>query len=584
MRYVRNVITTTALLPIYTVLNMGAIQAEEYVAWREINGVAQYVGAPWDNVVGSRIQNYPTLEAAKKAAINDSSIDYFHHCSGGKTSFFSGYAWYGSDRSCSAYEKTRLSPAQFECEKLGVSFAQPQRSRLPIVNAAGQKKTIDMTNTFIAIKDDKLMEDISDRSAIVEAGKEKIYKCLKDNFDFIFMVADSTQVGTQYNVGLSWQQLLPEGHPNRKARSGRLAGIMAFPNRTNLAYGATLHEMAHNWGNKLLSGENGIKTWGWQPVRSGSPRRTRLYNPEYSQNTYTQASEIIATGTRAGLSTEERRKGDFGHWGISDANGALGGFDRAKLTQKSDETDGYATYQYEGAFAYNNLGGNSAPFSDIELYLMGMKPESEMSGYTLNVYEIRESKENITTYSIKRGSAAQQFAPPNCVSFTTTDEKTEEVNPNFKVFRTYGDKGSCSWRMSGAEFTAKKHSYNFQDIKSIVQKNGGLPDYAENRALKVLTVVVTNKSESLNVETPNGMVEIKDRPAVDYITAGFIPMQLAWFTTQGSDAFFQDYVGMGRPNPFPADKLYNFHEATRGNGTVGLVDMSNDLCGGNCLE
>ena len=61
-----------------------------------------------------------------------------------------------------------------------------------------------------------------------------------------------------------------------------------------------------------------------------------------------------------------------GHWGFSSANGQLGGFDLANLVEHSPGK--YSA----GRFGTLANGGNSVPYSPIELYLAGFIPASEV--------------------------------------------------------------------------------------------------------------------------------------------------------------------------------------------------------------
>ena len=63
---------------------------------------------------------------------------------------------------------------------------------------------------------------------------------------------------------------------------------------------------------------------------------------------------------------------DFYHWGFSSANGQLGGFDHANLV---DHGDGRYSAGSFGLFAN---GGNSIPYSPIELYLAGFMPPDDV--------------------------------------------------------------------------------------------------------------------------------------------------------------------------------------------------------------
>ena len=99
---------------------------------------------------------------------------------------------------------------------------------------------------------------------------------------------------------------------DRRSGSRLLRGIIEFPFNSALLYGPALHELQHAWGNYAIS------------------------------TSY------------------------FSHWGFSSANGQLGGFDRSLLV---DYGDGLYS---AGIFGTIANGGNSVPYSPIELYFAGL--------------------------------------------------------------------------------------------------------------------------------------------------------------------------------------------------------------------
>ena len=65
------------------------------------------------------------------------------------------------------------------------------------------------------------------------------------------------------------------------------------------------------------------------------------------------------------------------HWGVSSINGQLGGFDLSTL---QDLGDNWYTAEPFGTYAN---GGNSVPYSNFELYLMGLIPPEEVEDIVL---------------------------------------------------------------------------------------------------------------------------------------------------------------------------------------------------------
>ena len=109
-------------------------------------------------------------------------------------------------------------------------------------------------------------------------------------------------------------------HNQEIGSAGRLTAILHFPYNTALLWGPSLHEILHSWANFA-----------------------------------------IPTPTTVGV-----------HWGFSSANGQLGGFDRANLID-------YGGGRYSaGWFGTIANGGNSLPYSPIELYFAGLIPPSEV--------------------------------------------------------------------------------------------------------------------------------------------------------------------------------------------------------------
>ena len=83
------------------------------------------------------------------------------------------------------------------------------------------------------------------------------------------------------------------------------------------------------------------------------------YGPSLHEIMHEWANFVVPTASRS-------------HWGFSSANGQLGGFDLADLVEHSPGK--YSA----GRFGAVANGGNSVPYSPIELYLAGFIPPSEV--------------------------------------------------------------------------------------------------------------------------------------------------------------------------------------------------------------
>ena len=106
------------------------------------------------------------------------------------------------------------------------------------------------------------------------------------------------------------------------------------------------------------------------------------------------------------------------HWGFSSANGQLGGFDLTDLVRLDN---GRYSAGYFGTVAN---GGNSVPYSPIELYLAGLIPPEEVpdlwvakDGRWLNEYDDARNRlftaSEIETWSIERIVREHGLRMPN---------------------------------------------------------------------------------------------------------------------------------------------------------------------------
>ena len=193
-----------------------------------------------------------------------------------------------------------------------------------------------------------------------------LYSKLNDDFDFIFFVLNTpidetikSQLGFfGLNMRVSNQvQGLGAGKHSFTAEwgsDGKLASALYFPYYDAIAAGPSLHEMLHTWSSFIC--------------------------PTYDLG----KSQYLA------------------HWGISSANGQAGGFKYARVVEENyGGVAGKTLYQAsrtpeknkDGSFKYGGFGvnandGNGSLYSDIELYLMGLKSAQELrdANFQLDVY------------------------------------------------------------------------------------------------------------------------------------------------------------------------------------------------------
>ncbi|GHT51602.1 hypothetical protein AGMMS49982_09470 [Bacteroidia bacterium] len=187
---------------------------------------------------------------------------------------------------------------------------------------------------------------------------DSIYTRFEDNFDFIFFVLNTAKddaiinalgfYGVNMNVSNAVTGLgLSTFKDPRWGSADKLKSVMFFPFADAIKNGPTLHELCHNWGANI------VPTW------------------------------------------DAEGKSYSSHWGISNAGGQLGGFKYVRNVSgnlyqasfRSDETNADGSFKY-GGFGENANGGNGLPYSDIELYIMGMKSAQDLrdGSFRLDIY------------------------------------------------------------------------------------------------------------------------------------------------------------------------------------------------------
>jgi len=187
-----------------------------------------------------------------------------------------------------------------------------------------------------------------DFGQVLRQISNKVYAEFKDDFDFIFFVLNTKEdstissalgfAGVNLGVSNNVKGLGKELYNNNSSygSAGYLKSVMYFPFHDAILRGPALHEIAHNW-----------------------------------------AAYICTTSVES-------------HWGVSNAGGQLGGFKHVKELSSSGGTTEYQGSMdgtYTDGFGENANGGNSIPYSDIELYLMGMIGANELpNDFRLDIY------------------------------------------------------------------------------------------------------------------------------------------------------------------------------------------------------
>lgn len=286
-----------------------------------------------------------------------------------------------------------------------------------------------------------------------ESTTQELYKFVKDDFDFIFYINNNASLPTGFpyygeliSVRNGIQGINKYGTFDDSPYYGskaKLQSVINLPYLNAIQQGPTLHELAHNWANFFKDFE--------------------MANP---------------SGNYAALP----------HWGWTGIPGQLGGFDPKTLVDlgggnwQANNGKSGSTF-----FGGNANGGNSLPYANWELYLMGMMPQ--------------DSLKDITYFT-------------NVV-----------VDANL-----YGQ----------GKFSGTKNTYTVQNfLQDYGPRN---PSFANSqKQFKCLFVVLSST----------------DLSSSDWSTAS---TQISWLTNPGADQ----------------SSLYNFYEATRGNGTLNS-DLSQSL-------
>lgn len=211
---------------------------------------------------------------------------------------------------------------------LNPSIADPETTIIDgdetwTILGSGRVASLESTELFAATFDDMTTTEARTIST-------KIYNQFRDDFDFIFVSSNqpSTPSGVYFGRFYNAQNDIEGIGKNifdlsdRFGSDGKLQGFMHLTSLRGLRSGPSLHELCHNWGNSMDS-----------------------------------------------VPTEIR-----GHWGRANIGGQLGGW-------KPNTLESLGANEYRaanprtgtiGSWGGNANGGNGLPYSQFELYVMGL--------------------------------------------------------------------------------------------------------------------------------------------------------------------------------------------------------------------
>ena len=217
---------------------------------------------------------------------------------------------------------------------------------------------------------------------------QDIYQRFDDDYDFIILLLNEPSIPENLSyygrlIGVSNSiggiGLNSYNFSSEYGSSGKLKALIQMTGLEYLKYGPALHELAHQWANFAL------------PTHSVSSTGTNL------------TSFLFGS-----------------HWGFTGGNtkGQLGGFEQRRLVDNG--LNSYSVGEF-GTFAN---GGNGVPYNDLELYLMGMLPISEVGNFDMFT--------NITALDIV--SSTFSFSAEDRTTFTpeSLEELLGQREPSFE--------------------------------------------------------------------------------------------------------------------------------------------------------
>ena len=195
------------------------------------------------------------------------------------------------------------------------------------------------------------LDEFSD-FAKTTALTSKIYDNFRDDFDFIILISNQEEVPEGFPYYGKYIQVsnATEGigfpvfnNTGLFGSSGKLKGILHLPYKHGILYGPFLHELMHCWANYALPTEIG------------------------------------------------------GHWGFMGGNvrAQLGGFQQSSLQKNVNGNP--KMFRVDGFGPFAN-GGNGVPYSELELYMMGLIPLSNVTSFDM-LKGIKSVNEDISNNS-----------------------------------------------------------------------------------------------------------------------------------------------------------------------------------------
>jgi hypothetical protein len=246
---------------------------------------------------------------------------------------------------CPSYDSEEKAPWKYEVnDECDASHYIKQGNSSCHLNPPMQLSdllSLSTQNTLAIYTDENFNKNIELSYDTMKNLSNYFYDYFNDSFDFIFIVCNNLEIpddvhyyGRFYSVQNSIEGLGKYIYDNSDyfGSNSKLKGMMHFPYRSGINNGPTLHELSHSWANSLID------------------------------------------------------TGMGGHWNYTGffaktsngAKGQLGGFDAS--TFKDEENGKYSASGF-GTFAN---GGNSLPYNDVELYLMGLIPMGDVGDVMLS--------------------------------------------------------------------------------------------------------------------------------------------------------------------------------------------------------
>ncbi|MGA2408016.1 MAG: BACON domain-containing protein, partial [Bacteroidales bacterium] len=300
----------------------------------------------------------------------------------------------------------------------------------------------------------------------------EIYQKFDDEFDFIFFVLNEDNV--PISIPYSGKCVPASNHITGIGRaimdntsnygsSGRLKSIIHLPEKTFILYGPALHELMHTWANF------GIQTSAF----NGTP-------------------------------ISDYRS----HWGFTGGNtrGQLGGFAQSTL---QTGIDGNPIKYKVDPFGQMANGGNGVPYSEMELYLMGMIPSSNITpfdvfrdiiSFDINTYEF-EANTRVTYDETRILSELGTRSPSNI-----TSQKDFRL---LIVVLTDAPLSTSDWDLydSHSELFSRNSSDGISYLYNFWEATGGrgtLETGNLNNAIKLVTPALSVSPTSLTVGSGSG--------------------------------------------------------------------------------